>query len=323
MPVWAQVMAYRTDVIKTAPVGWADFWDIKKFRGDRALLGAGSGNSPELEFAVMAAGLPREKVSPIDMDKAFASYDTIKDSVVKWWETGAVPMQLLTDREVVATSVWNGRMAALQAAGAPATISWPQGLLKRDCWSVPKGAKNAGNAMKFIAFSTMTIPQARLSMLIPYGFVNNKSPQYLSAERMSILPARRPSSRSCLPTTISGGWTTAMPWSRGSTNGCWDDGMDGSGLIDTSLGPATATAQGATVTLVGLEKSFDHVGAVRGVSLDIRSGEFLTLLAPWSIRRWRWCDFPVTAAAIPDSYRADSPMPSRKAALRKTASPSR
>jgi putative spermidine/putrescine transport system substrate-binding protein len=80
-------------------------------------------------------------------------------------------------------------MAALQAAGVPAAISWPQGLLKRDCWGVPKGAKNAGNAMKFIAYSTMAIPQARLSMLIPYGFVNNKSHEYLTAERMAILPS--------------------------------------------------------------------------------------------------------------------------------------
>jgi spermidine/putrescine ABC transporter ATP-binding subunit len=48
--------------------------------------------------------------------------------------------------------------------------------------------------------------------------------------------------------------------------------MDGAGMI--------AAGQGASVTLAGLEKSFDRVGAVRGVSLDIRSGEFLTLLGP-------------------------------------------
>ena len=38
--------------------------------------------------------------------------------------------------------------------------------------------------------------------------------------------------------------------------------------------------QGAAVVLSRLEKHFDSVGAVRGVSLDIRSGEFLTLLGP-------------------------------------------
>ena len=45
----------------------------------------------------MAAGVPPDKLYPIDIDKAFASYDKIKPSVVKWWETGAVPTQMLTD----------------------------------------------------------------------------------------------------------------------------------------------------------------------------------------------------------------------------------
>ena len=36
----------------------------------------------------------------------------------------------------------------------------------------------------------------------------------------------------------------------------------------------------ARCALAGLEKSFERVAAVNGVSLDIRSGEFLTLLGP-------------------------------------------
>ena len=189
MLVWSEVMAYRTDAFNGAvPVGWADFWDTKKFPGDRALGGAGP-STPELEFALMAAGVAPDKLYPIDIEKAFASYDRIKASVVKWWETGAVPTQLLTDKEVVLTSVWNGRMAAIQAAGVPAAISWDQGLLKRDAWAVPKGSPNKVNAMKFIAYSTMAVPQARLSSLIPYGFVNAQSPQYVAPKQLALLPS--------------------------------------------------------------------------------------------------------------------------------------
>ena len=94
-----------------------------------------------MEFALMAAGVPPDKVYPIDIDKALASYDKIKKDVVKWWDTGAVPIQLLTDREVDMTSVWNGRMAALQAAGVPAAISWSQGLSKRDAWGIPRAPR--------------------------------------------------------------------------------------------------------------------------------------------------------------------------------------
>jgi len=190
MLVWAQVMAYRTDAFKGAvPKGWADFWDTMKFPGDRAMIGASAGGWPEMEFALMAAGVPPEKVYPIDIDKAFASYDKIKKDVIKWWDTGAVPIQMLTDREVVMTTVWNGRMAALQAAGVPAAISWGQGLLKRDAWGIPKGAKNKANAMKFAAYSTMAIPQARVALGIPYGSVNNKSNEYIPLERLEVLPS--------------------------------------------------------------------------------------------------------------------------------------
>jgi putative spermidine/putrescine transport system substrate-binding protein len=189
MLVWSEVMAYRTDAFKGAvPVGWADFWDVNKFPGDRALGGAGP-SSPELEFALMAAGVPPDQIYPIDIDKAFASYDKIKSNVVKWWETGAVPVQMLSDREVVMTSVWNGRMAALQEAGVPAAISWDQGLLKRDCWAVPKNSPNRANAMKFIAFSTMPVPQARLSTLIPYGFSNSAAAEFVPAKQLEKLPS--------------------------------------------------------------------------------------------------------------------------------------
>lgn len=190
MLVWSQVLAYRTDLYKGAtPKGWADFWNAEKFPGDRAMVGTGAGGWPELEFALMAAGVPADKLYPLDIDKGFASYDKIKKSVVKWWDTGAVPVQLLTDREVAMTTVWNGRMAALQAAGVPAAISWSQGLLKRDAWGIVKGAKNKANAMKFAAYSTMAIPQARVALGIPYGSVNDKSNQYIPPGRMEVLPS--------------------------------------------------------------------------------------------------------------------------------------
>src|SRR3984957_10473418 len=48
--------------------------------------------------------------------------------------------------------------------------------------------------------------------------------------------------------------------------------MDGAGMV--------IAGQGAAVILSALEKNYGRVAAVAGVSLDIRSGEFLTLLGP-------------------------------------------
>ncbi len=186
---YGQVCAYRTDVFNGAkPDGWADFWDTKKFPGGRSMPAGSGGLVPDLESAAMAAGVAMEKVYPIDIDKAYASLAKIKPAVVKWWEAGAIPAQLLNDKEITMGIAWNGRIAAIQAKGAPVDVAWRQGALRTDCWAVPKGAPNRENAMKFTAFITMPVPQARLSMLIPYGFVNNKAVDYLPAERLKVLP---------------------------------------------------------------------------------------------------------------------------------------
>ncbi|MCK1544437.1 ABC transporter ATP-binding protein [Bradyrhizobium sp. 179] len=46
------------------------------------------------------------------------------------------------------------------------------------------------------------------------------------------------------------------------------------------LPPGDSRVRGASVSLTNVEKSYGGVSAVAGVSLDIRSGEFLTLLGP-------------------------------------------
>lgn len=189
MNVWASVMAYRTDAFKgAAPTSWADFWDTEKFPGERAMYGIGAAATPELEFALMAAGVPPDKLYPLDIDKALASYDKLRKSVVKWWTTGAQPPQMLTDREVVMATVFNGRMAALQEQGVPTAICWNQGLASYTSLAIPKGAKNKANAMKYLAYATMPIPQARLALAIPYGPVNQGFVNYVPPERLAVLP---------------------------------------------------------------------------------------------------------------------------------------
>src|SRR5437899_12637235 len=50
--------------------------------------------------------------------------------------------------------------------------------------------------------------------------------------------------------------------------------------VAAELKSSNGAGRGASVALTDLEKKFERVNAVDGVSLDIRSGEFLTLLGP-------------------------------------------
>lgn len=186
---YAQIIGYRTDAFDTAPKSVADFWDTQAFPGPRSLQSGNGGLSPDLEIASMAAGTKPADVYPVDLDKAYASLGKIKGDVVKWWEAGAMPAQLLADDEVVMATAWNGRIAAAQAAGAPIEIVWQDQLLRNDCWCILKNAPNRENALKLSAFMSMATQQARLSMLITYGFINRKAEALIPADRLKMLPS--------------------------------------------------------------------------------------------------------------------------------------
>lgn len=179
---YGQIISYRTDVFESGPQGWKDFWDTKKFSGPRAMPGGTNGINPFLEAALIADGVSPKELYPLDIDRAYKSLSKIKGSVVKWWDAGAQPAQMLTDKEAVLVVIWNGRVKALQDQKVPVVPQWNEGMFLTDVWAIPKGAPNRENAQKFAAFITMAIPQARLSKLINYGSVNNKSINYMTAE---------------------------------------------------------------------------------------------------------------------------------------------
>lgn len=186
---YAQIVAYRTDAFDKAPQSNADVWDMQAFPGPRALQSGSGGLSPDLEVASMAAGVPASSIYPLDIAKAYESLAKIKPNVVKWWEAGAMPAQLLSDDEVVMATAWNGRIDAIQRAGAPVDILWKDQLLRNDCWCIPKGAPNKVNALKLSAFMSLAAPQARLSLLIPYGFINKGAEALIPADRLKKLPS--------------------------------------------------------------------------------------------------------------------------------------
>src|SRR5215208_4016001 len=139
--VYTTVIGYRTDVFKggTHPKSWAEWWDVKKFPGARSMRNHPIDNR---EFALIADGVPKDKVYPLDLDRAFRKMDQIKPYVTAWWTTGAQPAQLLLDKEVVLATGWNGRFYDLIKKGAPIEIEWNEGALKQGSFVIPRGAKH-------------------------------------------------------------------------------------------------------------------------------------------------------------------------------------
>jgi putative spermidine/putrescine transport system substrate-binding protein len=184
---WSTTLAYNTNGFPTGkqPVGWAEFWDVQRFPGPRSLRKDPVAN---LEFALLAAGVPKDKLYPLDVDKAFQSLDKIKPHIKVWWEAGEQPAQLLASGEVVLASAWHGRVYNAAKAGKPEAFEWEDGAISSDWWVIPRGAKNKDLAEEFIAYASSAAPQAEYPKYIPYGVVNKKAIDLIAPDILKDLP---------------------------------------------------------------------------------------------------------------------------------------
>jgi len=188
--LFSSVLGYNSQVFPTGkqPKSWAQFWDLKKFEGPRMLADLASG-AVDLEFALLADGVPKDKLYPIDLDRAFKSLDRVRPGIRKFWDTGALSAQMLTDKEVVLGSIWNGRLQAVADKGAPLAIEWNEAMLQPQFWAVMKGAKNAENAQRFIDFACQPQIQADVAKHIPYGASNRQAYKLIPPDIGARLPS--------------------------------------------------------------------------------------------------------------------------------------
>ncbi|AOO82587.1 ABC transporter substrate-binding protein [Bosea vaviloviae] len=183
--VYSTVLAYRTDRVKNAPTSWADFFNIEKFPGRRALR---KNPIDSIEQALLADGVPLDKLYPLDIERAFKVLDKIKPHIAVWWTGGAQSTQLLQSGEVDMIPGWNARFQAAIDGGTPAKIVWNQGLYSIEGWAMPKGGPRAEAARQFIKFCSSPQAQAVYTEILAYGPTNLDAYKTIPAERAKSLP---------------------------------------------------------------------------------------------------------------------------------------
>ena len=171
-----------------APDSWADFWDVKKFPGRRALR-----NHPlaTLEAALMADGVASDQLYPLDVDRAFKKLEEIKPYITVWWTSGAQSAQLLNDGEVDMEMAWNGRVSAVAGEGAKVGFTYNQGVLQNTSLCILKGAPNLPTAVRFLDEAVDPVNQANLPLHIDYGPANPRAfdTGVIKPERVAELPS--------------------------------------------------------------------------------------------------------------------------------------
>lgn len=169
---------------KGTPKNWSDLLDVHQFPGQRGLQKA---PSQTMEIALLADGVPPDKLYPIDVDRALRVLDRIKGKI-SWWSSGAQSSSFLANGQVALEAAWNGRLQDPKDQGEPVDFTLRHSLLVADAWIVPKGAKHKKAAMQFIAFCMKAENQAKLAKYVPYGPANSKALEAIGASKRARLP---------------------------------------------------------------------------------------------------------------------------------------
>lgn len=202
---YSTVLAYNTDVYgDNPPKNWADFFDVEKFPGTRSI--GGTYPSTNLEIALLADGVPKDKVYPIDLDRAINKWVDFKPNITVRWSTGAQATQLATAEEVDMIAIWAARIEAAIKEGAPYAYTLTDAVMDVECLVVPKGSPNPEGAMRLINHLLDPKYQANLPDHIPYGPMNQ------DAFKLGLIPAEKAARVVTSTENISKQLITNMPY---------------------------------------------------------------------------------------------------------------
>jgi len=184
--LWSRVRFYNTNAFKgdNHPKSWADVWDVKRFPGKRTF--ASKANSGTLEVALIADGVPMDKLYPLDVDRALKSLAKIKGDII-WGDTNAQLEQFMKDGQAVTGLVPDGRALAAVDNGAPIVIDYSQSMMTWSTMVIPRGAPNRDGAMQFLKYAMTPEAQAAVALAYTYGPVTPDAYKMIPMDRAKIL----------------------------------------------------------------------------------------------------------------------------------------
>jgi putative spermidine/putrescine transport system substrate-binding protein len=180
--VASSVLAWNTDAIKAGsePKSWVDFFNPS----NDAPRGLFKNANQTLEIALLGAGVPIDKLYPLDLELAFKTLDGVRSSI-RWYEGGAQSQQMIAGGEVDWAMLWVNRADGLVTDGKPIKYLNTNTVLDGDSLVIPRGHPNKGKAMKFAAYMATPEPQARLTNLVALGPTNMKAAPLCSPPRLA------------------------------------------------------------------------------------------------------------------------------------------
>lgn len=173
------------------PQSWADFFDVAGFPGPRSLPDTGDREWWLPLVALLADGVPREKLFPLDLDRAYKKLDAIKPHVAAWWKSGDNSMQILRGGDAVMSMLYSSRAVPLAKSGE-FDFTWNGAIRDTGNWAVLKGGPNTENGLRFLDFFVQN-PAEHLPFSTEVSFDSN------NREAAAQIPAEERRFRSSYP----------------------------------------------------------------------------------------------------------------------------
>lgn len=169
------VQVYNTEAFGgNGPKTWAEFFDVAKFPGTRAIYsGDGVIDSATVQAAAVAAGW--DPTTPLTADWANKGLDQLEKikGDIAFYSTGAQAQQMLESGEAKAGAVWNGRALAAEKNGAKLAPTWDNWISIGDQFAIIKGSPNAEIAYYAINYAMGATQQAKWTELSGYSPINS------------------------------------------------------------------------------------------------------------------------------------------------------
>ena len=164
--VGGMVLAYDARAFPgPGPRNWADFWDVDRFPGPRAFPNYGA-PWQVLEVALLADGVPRDALFPLDVDRAFRKLDALRPHITVFWSSGDQNQQIFRTQEVVMAMSFSGRAGRLRVEeGLPIVSVWDGAPFDAGVFCATAGAPRPNAALAFLDF-TYTRPSAHAAYMV-------------------------------------------------------------------------------------------------------------------------------------------------------------
>lgn len=178
------VVIYRPSAYSDSVESWADFWDVQKFPGKRAIVGLYEGFA---EAALMADGVSPDELYPLDLDRAFEKLSEIKPDLLitegyaelrQAFDTGQVDMAVMPSGSAARSFL---------AADGDAAINWNQNIVTEGGFPVSAYGPNKEAFEKLLTYMQDPARQAVFSNLSYYGSTMSAAIDHIDPELQPLM----------------------------------------------------------------------------------------------------------------------------------------